>query len=614
MKRISLFILFILSLAGCNELEPVSSEPSVNFAAVQEYIITRLDETAQELDQMAAAPDPEQARVHFVRARHAFKAAEPFAAYFNGDNVHKVNGPPLPVYREDNGKVLEPVSLQAIDEQLYSDEPLDTGMLVYRARILKGFLKNLRETVEAREITPRRFFVPVHQQLLSIFSLSLISFDTPSSADGLTDAVVSLKSIREVYQMSIADTVRHLDQELHQQFIGQLARAVDFIEEHPDFEQFNRYEFAREYLNPLTRSWVQIRLTTGLFADPKIYAINLDAHTFFEKNSFNVANFRSSSNRKVSEEQIDLGRELFFDERLSASGNLSCASCHQPENAWQDGLTTGVDKEGQPLQRNTPTLINAVYQKKFFWDGRSDNLEQQINVVFDTKEEFNHAGHTISLDILDDPYFLDNLSRLYDKLKPSRNEIVKALASFTSTLQAFDSRFDRNMRGETDDFTAQEVEGMNLFMGKALCATCHFVPLTNGTVPPAFSETEKEILGVPETAENRKVDDDMGFYWVFRENIHKYMFKTPTIRNIQHTAPYMHNGVYETLEEVMDFYNRGGGGGMGFALEHQTLPFDSLSLNDEEIEAIIAFMKTFSDTRLESGYSAEVPQKLATSE
>jgi len=155
------------------------------------------------------------------------------------------------------------------------------------------------------------------------------------------------------------------------------------------------------------------------------------------------------------------------------------------------------------------------------------------------------------------------------------------------------------MRGELSDFTEEELRGMNLFMGKALCATCHFVPLTNGTVPPAFRETENEILGTPETSRNLEVDDDLGFYWVFESDIHKYMFKTPTIRNIQHTAPYMHNGVYETLEEVMDFYSNGGGGGMGFALDHQTLPFDSLALEAGEIKAIIAFMKTFSDTEIE---------------
>jgi cytochrome c peroxidase len=152
------------------------------------------------------------------------------------------------------------------------------------------------------------------------------------------------------------------------------------------------------------------------------------------------------------------------------------------------------------------------------------------------------------------------------------------------------------MRGEISDFTDEERLGMNLYMGKALCATCHFVPLTNGTVPPLFLETEKEVIGVPKTAANKELDDDVGFYTVFKEDIHKYMFKTPTVRNAELTAPYMHNGAYNTLEQVMDFYNKGGGGGLGFDLPHQTLPFDNLNLSEEEIDALVAFTKTFTDT------------------
>jgi cytochrome c peroxidase len=159
------------------------------------------------------------------------------------------------------------------------------------------------------------------------------------------------------------------------------------------------------------------------------------------------------------------------------------------------------------------------------------------------------------------------------------------------------SRFDRNMRGEISDFTDEERLGMNLYMGKALCATCHFIPLTNGTVPPLFPDTEKEVIGVAKTAANKELDDDLGFYPVYKEEIHKFMFKTPTIRNAEVTAPYMHNGAYTTLEEVMDFYNKSGGGGLGFEnLDHQTLPFDNLQLTEKEIDALVAFTKTFTDT------------------
>ena len=132
------------------------------------------------------------------------------------------------------------------------------------------------------------------------------------------------------------------------------------------------------------------------------------------------------------------------------------------------------------------------------------------------------------------------------------------------------------------------------------------MPLTNGSVPPFFKEHEKEVIGVPETAANKKLDDDLGFYWRHEQklDVHKGMFKTPTVRNAELTAPYMHNGVYATLEEVMNFYNLGGGGGMGFDLPHQTLPFDNLNLSKKELEALTAFVKTLTDTKVENGLEA----------
>ncbi len=128
------------------------------------------------------------------------------------------------------------------------------------------------------------------------------------------------------------------------------------------------------------------------------------------------------------------------------------------------------------------------------------------------------------------------------------------------------------------------------------------MPLTNGTVPPFFKETEKEVIGVPETAANKKLDDDVGFYWRFEEELHRVMFKTPTVRNAALTAPYMHNGVYKTLEQLIEFYNLGGGGGMGFDLPHQTLPFDELDLTEEELQALVAYVKTLSDDDVATHY------------
>jgi cytochrome c peroxidase len=165
-----------------------------------------------------------------------------------------------------------------------------------------------------------------------------------------------------------------------------------------------------------------------------------------------------------------------------------------------------------------------------------------------------------------------------------------------------DSRFDQYMRGDKRKMNAAEKNGFNLFAGKAKCATCHYIPLFNGLAPPVFTETESEVLGVPKTTDKNpaELDDDLGKYLFTRSVIHKYSFKTPTLRNIELTAPYMHNGVYRTLEEVIEFYDKGGGKGLHIAPVNQTLPFDKLALGKKEKADLIAFMKTLTDTVYQS--------------
>ena len=160
------------------------------------------------------------------------------------------------------------------------------------------------------------------------------------------------------------------------------------------------------------------------------------------------------------------------------------------------------------------------------------------------------------------------------------------------------ARFDQYMRGNSKALTTPEKNGFNLFMGKAKCGTCHFMPLFNGLVPPEFVETESEVLGVPKTKDSlhAELDSDLGKFNFTRSVVHKHAFKTPTLRNVELTAPYMHNGVFSTLEEVMDFYNKGGGKGLNIAPDNQTLPFDKLELSKKEISDVIAFMKALTDT------------------
>ena len=174
--------------------------------------------------------------------------------------------------------------------------------------------------------------------------------------------------------------------------------------------------------------------------------------------------------------------------------------------------------------------------------------------------------------------------------------ILKAIAEYEKTLISMNSRFDKYIKGDSIQLTSQEVNGYNLFSGKALCGSCHFFPLFNGLVPPIYADTEYEVIGVPENSESKIIDNDEGRVKISKSYIHQYAFKTPTLRNSNLTAPYMHNGIYKTLDDVIDFYNSGGGQGLGINIAHQTLPFDSLHLSKSEIKDIKLFILSLNDT------------------
>jgi cytochrome c peroxidase len=220
-----------------------------------------------------------------------------------------------------------------------------------------------------------------------------------------------------------------------------------------------------------------------------------------------------------------------------------------------------------------------------------------VKDVIQNKDEVHGSLELASKRMMNDPGYTQAFMKAFpgtDSINPAKITIV--LASYIRSLAGFRSNFDQYMRGDKTRMDRDAVEGFNLFMGKAKCGTCHFMPMFNGTVPPAFTSTESEVLGVPEHSDGKKLDKDPGRYAVYKIPEFLSAFKTPSVRNVALTAPYMHNGVYKTLEEVMEFYNKGGGRGLGLEVEYQTLPEDPLNLTKDEQRKIISFLGTLTDT------------------
>lgn len=581
-----------------------NNENGIDWTLAQNYYLQHIANATtylKELDSLPMTGDATKAL--FKKVRIEFKKAEPYASYLNPTVGHKANGPALPSVTEDSQRLLPPVGLQKIEESIYEEEELEKNYR-YEVSITQGMFHNLQNNIKKRALTPQRFFIATHQQLMRIVSLGISGFDTPVSQLGLNETAVSLQSLMDVYMLTLQDLIQQKNKKLDVTLVKAIENAKAYLTENPDFETFDRFVFLRDYMNTVTRNWVMVRKTADIWEPATNKPFNFDAPTFFEEDAFNPDYFAPLTNRKPTPEKIALGKKLFFDEKLSQNGQMACATCHDPKKGWADGLSVNMGNDGKVLERNTPTLVNSTYQKAFFWDGRAPSMLAQITAVFNNDREFNSSVHQFSTAILKDTTYVKMFKDAYGGISKRNIEVIKAISSYIATLNGFNSKFDKNIRGEVTTFSEEEKLGFNLYMGKALCATCHFIPLTNGTVPPFFSDHEKEVIGVPKTASNMELDDDLGFYWRHNEEleVHRGMFKTPTVRNSELTAPYMHNGVYATLEKVMDFYNKGGGGGLGFDLPHQTLPFDSLNLSKTEEKALVAFMKTLTDNPVEEDY------------
>jgi cytochrome c peroxidase len=333
-----------------------------------------------------------------------------------------------------------------------------------------------------------------------------------------------------------------------------------------------------------------------------------EAGSVFEPDAFDVRMYAPTTSPPPSTDLIALGRRLFFDTRLSGTGTRSCASCHNPETAFQDGLVraANIHANGSPVARNTPTLINAALAPSQFMDERAVTLEDQVLEVLRSPAEMassvEQAAATLSRDATTSASFA---VAFHSGAAPGSSSPVtplrvrQAIAAYVRSLVSLNSRFDRAVQpgGDTAVLSDDERRGFTLFMGKGRCGTCHFAPLFNGTSPPMYISSDVEVIGTPGSPRvPSAVDPDPGRARIDHVPIHVGAFKTPTLRNVTLTAPYMHNGAFRSLDDVLAFYENGGGAGAGAHVPTQTLSADSLHLSSEERRQIIAFLGTLTDT------------------
>ncbi len=245
-------------------------------------------------------------------------------------------------------------------------------------------------------------------------------------------------------------------------------------------------------------------------------------------------------------EKVKLGKKLFGDKLLSRNRSLACKGCHQPKKAFTDGRARAVGVYGRKGNRSVPTLVNRAYGRAFFWDGRTSTLEEQVVKPIESESEMDMTVPEVVERL--------NRKRRYRKMfrqafgrEINGEDLARALASYVRTIYSGDSPFDRYIYGDRNALSGEARRGLRIFRGKGNCTACH--------VGPTLSDEEFHNTGV--AWRNTKFLDD-GRYAVTKQEKDRGKFKTPTLREIARTAPYMHDGTFITLEDVIDFYSDGG--------------------------------------------------------
>lgn len=539
--------------------------------------------------------------VAFEKVRSDFKAIEAMSCYFAPSTSKLINGPLIDEIeeQENNQEPIVPEGIQVIMDRTADGVPpyRVKTVLMDQANSLKISAERLRGLFLLQDVSARHLTEGIRLEILRITALSITGFDAPVPEYALLGAEQALFGM-----IQDVECVKKYAPNEANASIALLRKAAKRIAK-KDFETFDRLDFIRNYLNPAYASITTLESALGV-DDEKltVNGLSFGMSSPFEKGAVRLAAYTRDDRLAVSEPMVELGQRLFYDPVLSGNGQRTCANCHSPKKAFADGeaKSMGFGFNGTVL-RNAPTLINAALQAGLFHDARASSLEDQISSVVGSDAEL-HANFDVILPILVES---EEYVGLFHKAFPAVKKGVitdymvrQAIASYERTLIALNTPFDKYIRGESKTYSKEARRGFNLFMGKAQCATCHFLPTFSGNVPPDLNKAEWEVIGVPEKPDtaNAKIDPDKGRAGLFEIAQFLHAFKTPQLRNVALTAPYMHNGVYQTLEQVMDFYNRGGGAGIGINLPNQTLPAEPLGLTSREQSDIIAFMRTLNDT------------------
>ena len=561
-----------------------------------------------------------------------FKRAANFIIYFEPDHYYRELAGPFHFQKNTLPGFFNGIPDAWLFEGPIGNEPDSTllkeysrddslSQIAFIRQATATYRKVLARYKNARHLETMNATVLFDVLRLEIFRISTIDL---ANSDFIIDqaALPSLNGSLDSWLTFTGELVRALpetEDALHDQWNRLQPGIRSYLAVNKDCGSFDRMYFLRNYLIPVSRFLNNLQVALQVPFLDKQTAVRSDAPDIYNKDVFNADYFAPDKGGYYSREKAELGELLFFDPILSDNNKRACASCHKPALAFTDARTKSVSFSLHQLPRNSPTVINSGFQKSEFWDLRAGSLEDQLDSVINNKEELHSSFDRIIDRLNSSPEYLSLFHGAFPETRTTgitRPAIKNAIAVYERTLTGLNSRFDQYVRGDTSVLNAQEIHGFNVFMGKAKCGVCHMAPLFNGSLPPFYDISDHHSLGVPirDTMDKYLVDPDLGLMKMNGDSFARFSFKVPTLRNSALTAPYMHNGVYRNLEQVVDFYDRAAGNQFSKDMrpDMKGLPFFTilpveLHLTDTEKKDLVAFLKALTDTSAASIIPRRLP-------
>lgn len=549
-----------------------------------------------------------QIKAQLNKTRLSMKKIDIWLRYLEPLTYKKINGP-LPVEWETEvfEKFEKPYRREGAGLTLagmYLDEnPVSKDSLLH---LIESSLSAIdvfkQDSITLHLKQSDHFFLANRLFILNLATIYTTGFECPDPQQTIIELNEMMKEVWQCYKNF---NLSFSEKPISKKYLDQYQLAIQFISaQSTDFTKFDHFTFTRDFVNPL------FALNQEMIKDYKIqthsyvdYSLNNNCNSIFSKRLYSGQNAKGVFLRVYETEALSelekVGKTLFYDPILSGNNERSCASCHKPNEYFtENGKATSLqfDKRNA-LPRNSPSLLNSNFNHLIMLDGNHVALQDQAKAVMTNSRELNSNEKTLLEKVLSCKEYKNTFNKLI-KHTPQEKEvnikhISSALTFYYSKFSQFYSLFDKamNKEAELDDNIKK---GYNVFMGKAACGTCHFAPHFNGVKPP-YVGSEFEVLGTPSDTLYSSLSSDKGRYMVNPAFETLHAFRTGTLKNIEKTAPYMHNGVFSNLEQVIEFYDNGGGVGHGLKLENQTLSSDSLHLSKDEKKYLIDFLRSLNE-------------------